>query len=200
MASPADKCPRLHGARRTCAARYRRRDCATGCAAAARTSRHQAPTHSKEREALHTVPMSPVAGDPSSARTSSPFVAAGNPAASRQQPAPGAGNVWCRSVHPPSRRHLHCRKCVADGSSNGDSPKGRLSPTWPARRRKRSALRDRGRPHTEISPFSPQPRRRPNPPPAVAARARVTTEIGSCVVNFQSISWKHTTLTRKMST
>jgi hypothetical protein len=28
-----------------------------------------------------------------------------------------------------------------------------LSPTWPARRRKRSALRDRGRPHTEISPF-----------------------------------------------
>jgi hypothetical protein len=155
MASPADKCPRLHGARRTCAARYRRRDYATGCAAAARTSRHQAPTHSKECEALHTVPMSPVAGDPSSARTSSPFVAAGNPAASRQQPAPGAGNVWCRSVHPPIQRHLHCRKCVADGSSNGDSPKGRLSPTWPARRRKRSALRDRGRPHTENSPFSP---------------------------------------------
>ena len=171
MASPADKCPRLHGARRTCAARYRRRDCATGCAAAARTSRHQAPTHSKEREALHTVPMSPVAGDPSSARTSSPFVAAGNPAASRQQPAPGAGNVWCRSVHPPSRRHLHCRKCVADGSSNVDSPKGRLSPTWPARRRKRSALRDRGRPHTEISPFSPLPTRRPISPPAVRCAA-----------------------------
>lgn len=172
MASPADKCPRLHGARRTCAARYRPRDCATGCAAAARTSRHQAPTHSKECEALHTVPRSPVAGDPSSARTSSPFVAAGNPAASRQQPAPGGGNVWCRSVHPPSRRHLHCRKCVADGSSNGDSPKGRLSPTWPARRRKRSALRDRGRPHTEISPFSPQPRRRPIPPPAARCRER----------------------------
>ena len=194
MASPADKCPRLHGARRTCAARYRRRDCATGCAAAARTSRHQAPTHSKECEALHTVPMSPVAGDPSSARTSSPFVAVGNPAASRQQPAPGAGNVWCRSVHPPIRRHLHCRKCVADGSSNGDSPKGRLSPTWPARRRKRSALRDRGRPYTEISPFSPQPRRRPNPP-APAERC-VDGNGRASVVNFQRIcllTWSHTT-------